>query len=202
MEKTKYEDKFNVMIIGDEKVGKTAILERFLKKTFLSERKQTIGIEHYDKTVKVNNKDYLFKVWDTAGQEKFRVMARSYYQKAHGMILSCAVNNRDSFSNLRVWLSNLKDTVGIESIQLIIIANKCDLEDEREVSTEEIKQKAAELGIEYFETSAKTGNSVDEAFDTIFKKVYQSVYNKKNGFDLNDDGNDSGSGGILRKCCK
>jgi small GTP-binding protein len=195
----KYEDKFNVMIIGDEKVGKTAILERFLKKTFLSERKQTIGIEHYDKLVSRDDKDFLFKVWDTAGQEKFRVMSRSYYQKAHGMILACAVNNRDSFSNLRVWLNNLKDNVGSENIQLIIIANKCDLEEERVVSEEEIKARAVDLGIEYFETSAKTGKGVDEAFDCIFQKVYRSVYNKR-GFRLSeakDKDNVSGS-----KCCK
>lgn len=197
MEK-KYEDKFNVMIIGDEKVGKTAILERFLKKTFLSERKQTIGIEHYDKVIKHENKDFLFKVWDTAGQEKFRVMSRSYYQKAHGMILTCALNNRESFSNLRVWLNSLKESVGSDSnIQLIIIANKFDLEEEKEVEEAEINQKAEELGIEYFLTSAKTGKDIDEAFDTIFKKVYKSVYSKK-GFGLGEGGKDqSGSG-----CCK
>lgn len=196
----KYEDKFNVMIIGDEKVGKTAILERFLKKTFLSERKQTIGIEHYDKIIKEENKDFLFKVWDTAGQEKFRVMSRSYYQKAHGMILTCAINNRDSFNNLRVWLNNIKETVGMDSIQLLIIANKCDLDCEREVSETEIKEKADELGIEYFETSAKTGKNIDEAFASIFKKVYLSVY-KNFGFRLSgrdsERGNNSGS-----SCCK
>lgn len=199
MEK-KYEDKFNVMIIGDEKVGKTAILERFLKKTFLSERKQTIGIEHYDKVIRYNEKDFLFKVWDTAGQEKFRVMSRSYYQKAHGMILTCAINNRDSFNNLRIWLNALKESVGFDNnnIQLIIIANKIDLEGEREVQEDEIKQKADDLGIEYFETSAKTGKGIDEAFDTIFKKVYKSIYNKK-GFGLEEMGKGDQSGS---SCCR
>ena len=195
MEK-KYEDKFNVMIIGDEKVGKTAILERFLKKTFLSERKQTIGIEHYDKVIKQDNRDFLFKVWDTAGQEKFRVMSRSYYQKAHGMILTCAINNRDSFNNIRVWLNSIKESVGVENIQLIIIANKCDLDEERVITEDEIKEKADELGIQYFETSAKSGKNVDEAFDAIFKNVYKSVYKRK-GFNLNDKGNHSAS-----NCCK
>jgi len=195
MEK-KYEDKFNVMIIGDEKVGKTAILERFLKKTFLSERKQTIGIEHYDKIVKEENKDFLFKVWDTAGQEKFRVMSRSYYQKAHGMILACAINNRESFYNIRTWLNNIEESVGVDQIQLVIISNKCDLNEEREVSYEEIKKKADELGIEFFETSAKLGQGVDEAFDCIFKKVYKSVY-KRRGFSF------GGKDDIHRStCCK
>ena len=200
MDKNKYEDKFNIMIIGNEKVGKTAIIERFYKKTFLSERKQTIGIEHYDKSVKINNKDYLYKVWDTAGQEKFRVVARSFYQKAHGMILSFSVNNRDSFLNLRLWMNDLKENVDLEYIKIIIIANKIDLEEEREVSTEEIAQKANELGFEFFETSAKTGQGVDEAFDTIFKKVYESVYRKKSGFPLDD--RIDGQSLSVNNCCK
>ncbi len=197
--KKKYEDKFNVMIIGDEKVGKTAILERYLKKTFTSERKQTIGIEHYDKVIEHENKEFLFKVWDTAGQEKFRVMSRSYYQKAHGMILACAINNLDSFKNIRVWLNAMRNSVREDSkIQLVIIGNKCDLEDERQVSESELKEKADELGIEYFLTSAKDGQGIDEAFDHIFKLVYNSIYNK-DGFSLNDNRRKSQGGST---CCK
>lgn len=128
-------------------------------------------------------------------------MARSYYQKAHGMILTCAINDRESFINLRVWLGALKENVGIDSIQLIIIANKCDLEDEREVSTDEIKQKASQLGIEYFEASAKTGEGIDTAFNTILKKVYSSVY-KTNGFLLEQDTSRDQSVSILSRCCK
>jgi small GTP-binding protein len=194
MEFKKTHDKFNIMIIGDERVGKTAILERYLNKKFLSERKQTIGIEHYDKIVTYDDKDYLYKVWDTAGQEKFRVMARNYYQKAHGMILTCAINNRSSFENLRVWINALKDNVGLDRIQLIVIANKCDLDNERCVSTEEIQQKANELGVEYYETSAKSGKGIDEAFDTIFRKVFLSVYKLEGkGFSLNGDKNNNPS---------
>jgi small GTP-binding protein len=198
MDSMKYQDKFNIMIIGDEKVGKTAIFERYLKKTFLGVRKQTIGIEYYDKLINFDDKNYLFKVWDTAGQEKFRVMARSYYQKAHGMILTCSLDNRESFENLKIWLITLKECVGLEEIQLIILANKCDLDEERQVSEEEIKTRAKELGIEYFETSAKTGQNIDLAFQTIFKKVYSRVYKRgRCGFDLGD----YKEGSILRKCC-
>jgi hypothetical protein len=125
-------------------------------------------------------------------------MSRSYYQKAHGMILACAVNNRDSFSNLRVWLDSLKDCVGEDNnIQLIVLGNKCDLEDQIEVSEEELKMKADELGVEYFLTSAKTGQNIEEAFDTIFQKVYGSVYSKK-GFALGDKGNHNDDS----RCCR
>ena len=190
MEKLRYEDKFNIMIIGDEKIGKTSILERYFDKTFLNERKRTIGIEHYDKIIKIGDKNYLFKIWDTAGQEQFRTIGRTYYQKAHGMILTCAINNRKSFESLRVWLKALEDSTHIEKIQLIIIANKCDLETERKVTIDEIKQKASDLGIEYFQTSAKLGIGVEEAINNICLKIYQSIYScrKSNvGIDLLDD---------------
>jgi len=198
MEKKKYEDKFNIMIIGDEKVGKTTILERYMNKTFHFERKQTIGIENYDKVIVFKNKEYLIKIWDTAGQEKFRVMSRSYYRKAHGMILACDVNNRNSFSNISMWLNALKDSVDTESnIQLIIIGNKCDLEDQREVTEEELGKKADDLGVDYIMTSAKTGQGIEEVFDLMFKKVHSSIYTKR-FFALDARHNSQG----VSKCCK
>ena len=104
----------------------------------------------------------------------------------------------DSFSNLRVWLDSLKDCVGEDNnIQLIVLGNKCDLEDQIEVSEEELKMKADELGVEYFLTSAKTGQNIEEAFDTIFQKVYGSVYSKK-GFALGDKGNHNDDS----RCCR
>ena len=155
-----------------------------------------MGIEFFEKVKIINNKKFQVKIWDTAGQEKFAAVAKSYYQRAHGIILTCAINNRNSFYNLRNWLNSIKDTVNEENIQLIIIANKCDLNSEREVTTEEIAQKANELNIEYFETSAKENINIDEAFDTITNKVFNKVYNKSGGLDLKKKGKSSGN------CCK
>jgi small GTP-binding protein len=174
MEKIKYEDKFNIMIIGDEMVGKTSIIERYFKQTFLNERKRTIGIEHYDKTIKYEDKNYLFKIWDTAGQEKFRTIGKTFYQKAHGMILTCAINNKQSFDNLKIWLKNLEDTTDLDRIQLIIIANKSDLETERKVKNEDIKRIADDLGVEYFEASAKMGLGVEEAMNNLCYKIFRN----------------------------
>jgi small GTP-binding protein len=155
-----------------------------------------MGVECYDKDKYIENKKYLIKIWDTAGQEKFAVMAKSYYQRAHGLVLACAINNKNSFNNLKNWLNSIKENTVAESIQLIIIANKCDLNDEREVSTEEIAKKAKELNVEYFETSAKENINIDEAFNTIVDKVFKNVYNKPKGFDLN-----KGSSGGKKGCC-
>ena len=82
--------------------------------------------------MEIENKKYQIKIWDTAGQEKFAVMAKNYYKRAHGMIIACAINNRSTFDNLRIWLNSVKEKAESE-IQIILIANKCDLEEEREV---------------------------------------------------------------------
>jgi small GTP-binding protein len=137
-------------------------------------------------------------VWDTAGQEKFAVMAKSYYKRAHGMIIACAINNRSSFENLRTWLNSVKENAESE-IQIILLANKCDLEEEREVKKEEIKSKADDLGIEFFETSAKTNTGIDEAFDKVIQKVFKVIYSKPKGIELND--NNEGRAMSGSKCC-
>lgn len=125
-------------------------------------------------------------------------MAKSYYKRAHGMIIACAINNRSSFENLRVWLNSVKEKAESE-IQIILLANKCDLEEEREVKKEEIKGKADELGIEFFETSAKTNLGVDEAFDKIIDKVFRAVYSRPLGVTLDDKKENRTMSG--NKCC-
>ena len=125
-------------------------------------------------------------------------MAKSYYKRAHGMIIACAINNRPSFENLRVWLSSVRENAEAE-IQIILLANKCDLEEERVVKKEEIKSKADELKIEFFETSAKTNDGVDEAFDKIVDKVFKAIYSKPVGIMLDTDNKAKGMSG--KKCC-
>ena len=125
-------------------------------------------------------------------------MAKSYYQRAHGIIVACALNNRNTFYNLKNWLNSIKENTDENSIQLIILANKCDLKDEREVETSEISDKARELGIEYFETSAKENIGIDDAINKIVEKVFNAIYNKERGINLSQKENNSNNG---RKCC-
>ena len=174
------------------------ITGRYFNRKFTEDRKQTLGVACYEKDKFIDDKKYLIKIWDTAGQEKFAVMSKSYYQRAHAIIITCAINNRNSYFNLKNWLNSIKDNTMADSIQMIIIANKCDLGHDREVSTEELKEKADELNIEYFETSAKENIKIDEAFDTVVKKVFNNIYKRQKGFDLNkNNGEFSGKKG----CC-
>jgi GTPase SAR1 family protein len=102
--------------------------------------------------------------------------------------------------NLKNWLNSIKENANQDSIQLIIIANKCDLAGEREISRGEIDQKAKDLNVEVFETSAKENINIDEAFDTIIDKVFKNVYHKPKGFDLNRSNSEGGNNG-KKNCC-
>lgn len=137
--------------------------------------------------MEIDNKLIAIKIWDTAGQEKFASVAKSYYQRAHGMIVTCAINNRKSFSNLKNWLYSIKENNSNENLPIIIVANKFDLENEREVKKEEIICLAKEWGVEAFETSAQDGYNVDEAFDKIINLVYSSLYKKVEGFKIEEN---------------
>lgn len=169
-------DKFNVMVIGDDNVGKTSILERYATGIFQTELKKTHGIRDYNKEYTMNDKVYLFKLWDTAGQEMFIKNSKAFYKKADCIMIVCAINNKESFINVSKWIKNIAENSEISSIHIILISNKCDLEDERQVGLDEIRQKAEELQVEYYETSALRGIGIDEAFQAIFKKAIKGVY--------------------------
>jgi len=129
-------------------------------------------------------------------------MAKSYYQRAHGIVLTCALNNKNSFYNLNNWLNSINENTQEDSIQLIIVANKCDLITDREVSKQDIENKAKEMNVQYFETSAKENINLEDAFETIINKVYMNVYNNKpRGFSIADTGNDEVQFPNKRKCC-
>ncbi len=129
--------------------------------------------------MEVDEKLLSIKIWDTAGQEKFASIAKNYYQRAHGMIVTCALNNRKSFANLKNWLFSIKDNNSNENLPIVIVANKCDLMDEREIRKDEIQCLAKEWNGDFFETSALDGTNVDEAFDHIINKIYTTMYKNK-----------------------
>ena len=188
----KYLDKFNIMVIGDEKVGKTTLLERYFKGKFNSERKKTVGVEYYHKDYTNNKKEtYNIKFWDTAGQEKFRSVTKNYYQRAHGMIITMSVDYKTSFDNLLMWINSVKENSGNENLPIVICCNKIDLpEEEREVDLNEVSKVCTEehKNIKMFFTSAKNGNNINESFEYIIEKVIKenTVNNDKN-IDLNGD---------------
>ena len=175
----KKEIKYKILVLGDQAVGKTCFLLKYTNDSFNEMNLSTVGVEVYPKEVTLENgKKVLAQIWDTAGQERFRSICKNYYKGAQGIILMFEVINKESFKNVKSWLDLLKNEVS-EKVSIILVGNKIDLENKREVSKEEGEEMAKKYGLSYFETSAKTGDNIQNCCYFLIKKV-DEVYSKEN----------------------
>jgi len=155
-------------------VGKSSLLLRFTEDMFNPSFISTIGIDFKVKTVDIDGKRVKLQVWDTAGQERFRTITTAYYRTAQGIILTYDVTNPESFGNLKMWAKAI-DQHAAKSVNRILVGNKCDLVDKRQITTEKGRELANEFGIQFFETSAKNSTSVEEAFLTLARDIKKRV---------------------------
>lgn len=167
-EKTDYTLK--ILTIGESAVGKTCILLRFTDNKFMKNHLTTIGIDYKSKTIKVKNMSVKLKIWDTAGQERFRNITQQYYKGADGILLVYDITDRNSFEKVREWMKQIQSNTSKEKVGLILVGNKCDLE-ERQVSTEEGQALAKEFGILFSETSAYKDVNVNECFENLVSEI-------------------------------
>ncbi|KAJ3039334.1 Ras- protein Rab-2A [Rhizophlyctis rosea] len=144
----------------------------------------TIGIEFGSQVVNVRDKRVKLQIWDTAGQESFRSISRAYYRGAIGCLLVYDMTRRDTYQHLISWLEDVHQH-GNEEIKTVLVANKCDLAAKRQVSKEEGESFAKKHGLLYLETSAKTGENVDEAFMSLASTIYDSLGLSRDVADLN-----------------
>jgi len=163
-------------IVGNSAVGKSSILVQLTDKRFLGAGSEpTIGVEFGSRLIDLDDgRKIKLQIWDTAGQESSRAVSRSYYRGAEGCLLVFDVLNRRSFLDLHIWLDDLKQWAE-EEVVIILVGNKVDSEESREVTSEEGKDWARENGMEYVETSAKTGQGVEEAFERTAKKIHERL---------------------------
>jgi small GTP-binding protein len=164
---------FKILTIGDGGVGKTSILRRYVENKFLKHHLSTIGIDFLSKTLKIKDKEIKLKIWDTAGQERYRQITSHIYKDADGIILVFDVTSEESFNQITDWMEQIKNNVSKEEINLILIGNKCDLAD-RMVEKERGEKMAEKLKIKYFETSALTGQGINEAFEELAKQIFRN----------------------------
>ena len=179
-EEEEYSLIFKIILVGDTSVGKTNILSRYINDKFSETSKSTVGVELATKVERYNNKKIKIQIWDTAGQERYKSITTSYYKGAKGAFIVYDITKKESFKNVDKWIKDLKE-FGDEDVTILIIGNKCDLEDEREVSIEEVKKKAELFDIGYCETSALKAKNIDYAFQTLIKLVAEKMEKEKNG---------------------
>jgi small GTP-binding protein len=159
-----------LVIIGDTSVGKSSILVRFCEDRFESNYVITIGVEYQERTIQINDTRMRLKIWDTAGQERFRSVTPAYYRRALGVLVIFDLTNRKSFENVEDWLRSLQ-AQGDPTVQKILVGNKVDLSNRRQVSKEEGDNLAKKHQMKYFEVSAKTAVNVEDVFFDLATQV-------------------------------
>lgn len=156
-------DRFKLVFLGDQSVGKTSIITKFMYDTFDNTYQATIGIDFLSKTLFLEDKTVRLQIWDTAGQERFRSLIPSYIRDCRIGIIVFDVTNRPSFNNVRKWLDDVRAERGPE-ISVVAVGNKVDLVETRTVTCDEATKLASELGILYVESSAKSGLNIKRIF--------------------------------------
>ena len=167
-----YDQKCQLLIIGDSTVGKTSIITRFANGTFDSNYLATVGLDNFTKDEIIDNKTIRIKIWDTAGQERYKSLTKGFFRNAEGVMLVYDVTNSETYENLKYWMQSIKNNLGenMGEIPIIIIGNKIDCQ-EREVSVEEAENFWKDQGFPYFETSAKTRENIENTIKFLVKKV-------------------------------
>ena len=172
-----------VILVGDPRVGKTSIVNRYVNDSFTEMTKPTVGYDFFKKDVKLDNGESMkLFIWDTAGQERFKCLAASYYKNASCVVLVFDLTRKLSFKKLSMWKDEI-EAFGESDIVTVLVGNKSDLDHEREVNEDEIYKYAKQNGFYYLETSALvTGNG---NIDTVFRYISNQLWVRRKGMDTN-----------------
>jgi len=165
---------FKFLVIGNSGVGKTSLVHRLCLNEFSEEIETTIGLEYMVYKLSISDTKVQLQIWDTAGQEQYRSLGRSYYRDAVGVLIVFAYNDHKSLDSLDQWISDAR-TYCHPNMRVLLVGNKIDLEEDRAISKSEIEQYAKKRKLDFIETSAKTNANVHEAFQRAARSVYQAV---------------------------
>ncbi|CAG5957993.1 ras-related protein Rab-8B [Menidia menidia] len=172
-----YDYLFKLLLIGDSGVGKTCLLFRFSEDSFNTTFISTIGIDFKIRTIELDGKRVKLQIWDTAGQERFRTITTAYYRGAMGIMLVYDICNEKSFDNIKNWIRNIEEHASSD-VEKMILGNKCDMSDRRQVSKDRGEKLAIDYGVKFLETSAKSGLNVEEAFYTMGRDILHNLSSK------------------------
>ena len=176
-----------IIVIGNGKVGKSTLALKFVKNIFTTEYKQTLGVDFLNikKYIKKIDQTIDFYIWDTAGQDHFNAITRRYYRGADACLIVFAINDKDSFIQVKSWHKKMKNECG--DIPTALVMSKIDLKAEQKISDEEAEKLSKELGIKLFKVSSKEGIMVEECFEYLAEKNYQKNGNYSSGAENIED---------------
>ena len=162
-----YEYLFKVMVVGPTATGKTSLIMRFTENSFPTVHNLTIGLDVKHKTIHIDDKTVKLQIWDTAGQERYRSVVNMHYRGAHGCIGVFDMTSRNSFEELKDNLEHVQELYELTGSRIILLGNKSDLQEQRQVTNTEAAKFAESIGCVFFETSAKTAENVESAFQQL-----------------------------------
>ncbi|XP_057301631.1 ras-related protein Rab-6A-like [Hydractinia symbiolongicarpus] len=158
--------KFKLVFLGEQSVGKTSLITRFMYDSFDSTYQATIGIDFLSKTMYLEDRTVRLQIWDTAGQERFRSLIPSYIRDSSAAVVVYDISSTNSFAQVDKWIEDVRAERG-QDVVIILVGNKTDLTDKRRVSMEQGERRAKELGVLFIESSAKTGHNVKQLFRRV-----------------------------------
>ncbi|CAO0790855.1 unnamed protein product [Mucor circinelloides] len=161
--------KYKLVFLGEQSVGKTSLITRFMYDTFDNTYQATIGIDFLSKTMYLEDKTVRLQLWDTAGQERFRSLIPSYIRDSSVAVIVYDISNRQSFMNTSKWIDDVRAERG-DDVIIVLVGNKSDLSDKREVTVEDAEKRSKELNVMFIETSAKAGHNVNKPATILHQK--------------------------------
>ena len=180
-----YDQLYKIIIIGDTNVGKSNILGRYVNNEFKEDTKSTVGVEFGSKKLKIENSLIKLQIWDTAGEERYRAITSAYYKGSKGCFIVYDITNPQSFEDIQKWYEEIIRS-GDKGVSVILVGNKCDLENERKITKEMGKNKAKEMNCPFYETSALNNTMIEEVFKIIAEDIYNKIKNEKKEEDDDD----------------
>ena len=171
----------SIITLGDGQVGKTCLIYRYIDNNFSTDYLSTIGIDSKKKMITLENGEEIkVKIFDTAGQERFKSITSNYIKKANGILLTYSITDPKSFENVETWYKSISEDDGNNKLPIVLVGNKADLEDERNISKDVGIELAKKYGIEnhFYETSCKTGDNVEKAINDLVNQIYKKYGNK------------------------
>ena len=170
-----------ILILGDSNVGKTTLLTKYVDNKFTEAHITTIAVEYKNKEIEYKNMKFNLQIWDTSGQEIYQAITKNFYRNADGIIFVYDVTNKDSFNNLKNWL-NITDEYNKE-YKKIIVGNKVDIENKREINKDIVERFGKENNIKCFEVSAK----IEKNIESIFRELTELILENKTEEELREE---------------